>query len=792
MLLTTATSPDRMSDTATSPDRMSDARTSDDRYAPPIYIPERHLNNLRNASNLAIDIGGSLAKLAYLSNVHSRRRTMSQDGLQDLQHGVLSEHSVPTQSEEFKRRRLHFVKFETKHITGITHYLKDCMGESADMVQGRTIRVTGGGAHKYTDLFEKTMGLKVSKEDEMECLIKGSNFLLNNIPNEAFTFSKNRNPEISFEKIGCEFPYLLVNIGSGVSMLKVHSDEHFERVGGTAMGGGTFWGLGSLLTKAQGFDELLTLAENGDSSSVDLLVKDIYGGGYEAMGLPGDVIASSFGKAARSRIAGPARDQVNDADIAKSLLHLISNGIGQLAYLHANLYSCSRIIFGGFFIRGKKATMHTISYAINYWSKGKVQALFLRHEGYLGAVGAYMKGAEINHDVGNYGENYAFSDSFELSHHLVTKALQFLELDRLDMALVKFPLINGTQYHADLIDLALETDARNYWLDIFKDGLEKFCKVIRDGEFNRINIDKRIMLFKKKFLECLDLLRKNPFAYGTLTVRTLLDCREQFLAEFDFYDPYLKFKQEENAAFLKLLPDHLKYIDELPWEARQEALIKGILGGNIFDWGSSAVVKINEDTKIDFREACEMVEKRPWFVDHLEHWVKRLKRAPIKKMMIFVDNSGADIVMGIIPFVQEMLRMGSVVVLAANSRPAINDITSHELRILISQIASISPIIKAAQESCTLRVVENGLGSPCLDLSRVSQNIADECADCDLIVLEGMGRAIHTNFTSEFSIESLKLAVIKNKWLCEKFNCPMFAGVCKYEVPDNCCFSAHT
>lgn len=38
--------------------------------------------------------------------------------------------------------------------------------------------------------------------------------------------------------------------------------------------------------------------------------------------------------------------------------------------------------------------MHTISYSINYWSRGGVQSLFLRHEGYLGAIGAFLKGAE--------------------------------------------------------------------------------------------------------------------------------------------------------------------------------------------------------------------------------------------------------------------------------------------------------------------------------------------------------------------------------------------------------------
>ena len=44
----------------------------------------------------------------------------------------------------------------------------------------------------------------------------------------------------------------------------------------------------------------MKLAETGDHRKVDMLVKDIYGGSYSTIGLPGDVIASSFGKAARS------------------------------------------------------------------------------------------------------------------------------------------------------------------------------------------------------------------------------------------------------------------------------------------------------------------------------------------------------------------------------------------------------------------------------------------------------------------------------------------------------------
>jgi type II pantothenate kinase len=39
-------------------------------------------------------------------------------------------------------------------------------------------------------------------------------------------------------------------------LIQVDSDEHFSRIGGTATGGGTFWGLGKLLTSAKVGDSL--------------------------------------------------------------------------------------------------------------------------------------------------------------------------------------------------------------------------------------------------------------------------------------------------------------------------------------------------------------------------------------------------------------------------------------------------------------------------------------------------------------------------------------------------------
>lgn len=41
---------------------------------------------------------------------------------------------------------------------------------------------------------------------------------------------------------------------------------------------------------------MLGMAERGDNAKVDMLVGDIYGGGYEKIGLKATTIASSFGK----------------------------------------------------------------------------------------------------------------------------------------------------------------------------------------------------------------------------------------------------------------------------------------------------------------------------------------------------------------------------------------------------------------------------------------------------------------------------------------------------------------
>ena len=60
-----------------------------------------------------------------------------------------------------------------------------------------------------------------------------------------------------------------------------------------------------------------------------------------------------------------------------------------------------------------------------------------------------------------------------------------------------------------------------------------------------------------------------------------------------------------------------------------------------------------------------------------------VKKVPHKCAAIFIDNSGVDVVLGVIPFVQFLLGRGTEVILCANNRPVLNDVTYAELVTLV-------------------------------------------------------------------------------------------------------------
>ncbi|KQK19089.1 pantothenate kinase 1 isoform X1 [Brachypodium distachyon] len=342
---------------------------------PPIFLPRQPAAS----PLLALDIGGTLIKLVY---------TASCGGEAELRFA------------KFERRRLDEC-FEFVRAEG----LLGCNGtKTGSSKENMILKATGGGAYKFGDDFREKLGVSLDKLDEMDSVVSGANFLLQNVPGAAFTHmnGKRNSVDISPDNL---FPYLLVNIGSGVSILKVNGNRKFERVTGTHIGGGTMFGLAKLLTGCKSYDEFLQLSQKGDNFVLDLIVKDICGELVcQKQGLSTSTLASSFGKVITSM---KKLTDYRSEDLASTLLSAFTYNIAQISFLVASLLGLRRVFFGGSYIRGHKSTMENISYALDFWSQSQNQAVFLQHEGYLGALGALMSYG------GPRDENLTLEDSQE-------------------------------------------------------------------------------------------------------------------------------------------------------------------------------------------------------------------------------------------------------------------------------------------------------------------------------------------------------------------------------------------
>eukprot|EP00924_Labyrinthula_sp_SR-Ha-C_P011989 snap_masked-scaffold_26-processed-gene-1.12-mRNA-1 protein AED:0.02 eAED:0.02 QI:391/1/1/1/0.5/0.33/3/452/249 len=210
--------------------------------------------------------------------------------------------------------------------------------------------------------------------------------------------------------------FIVVNIGSGVSILHIKKNGKYDRVGGSSLGGSTFLGLVSLLTGVDNFNDALDLAANGDSAKVDMLVRDIYGEKLSdsSKGSKGNMLfgtlrpstlASSFGK----MISKEARQSVKREDLALSTLVMCSMNVAAIAHIFAKQLKVQHIIFTGNFLatnaklktaqgqansdnihlhpqdklslhKGNTISMRVLSYAVSFWSKNTKEAVFMKHE----------------------------------------------------------------------------------------------------------------------------------------------------------------------------------------------------------------------------------------------------------------------------------------------------------------------------------------------------------------------------------------------------------------------------
>jgi type II pantothenate kinase len=166
---------------------------------------------------------------------------------------------------------------------------------------------------------------------------------------------------------------------------------------------------------------------------------------------------------------------------------------------------------------------------------------------------------------------------------------------------------------------------------------------------------------------------------------------------------------------------------------------------------------------LDFFQTREKLPKRPWLIDDFDELVNSLSRERHRKAVFFIDNAGSDFLLGAVPMMRWLARRGTGVVLAANERPTLNDMTVHDVREWWPRVTETEPSLRGLP----IEIVSTGTGEPLIDLLAVSDELNAAAKDADLVIIEGMGRAIESNLDASFTCEAVNIGMIKDPMIAK-------------------------
>lgn len=128
---------------------------------------------------------------------------------------------------------------------------------------------------------------------------------------------------------------VVVSMGTGTAYLEA-TKESVRHIIGSGVGGGTLVGLGRVIAGTSDAVKLSDMATSGDILKCDLTIGDITKNGVT--GLPLDVTASNFGKAA---------DDLSREDKMAGVFNLVYQSIGTVAVMASRQCNIKDIVFTG-------------------------------------------------------------------------------------------------------------------------------------------------------------------------------------------------------------------------------------------------------------------------------------------------------------------------------------------------------------------------------------------------------------------------------------------------------------
>ncbi len=343
-------------------------------------------------------------------------------------------------------------------------------------------------------------------------------------------------------------------------------------------------------------------------------------------------------------------------------------------------------------------------------------------------------------------------------------------------------LSNPAAYRPCTQNMLQDVEFRDYWLGHFVEHFELMATLALQVYGPSAAAD--ISAARQDLAAEMAALALQPDRYGELDLQMLGLVRQNCLSRNHIPDPFLLTKQRENTAMLALYPRVAAEMNGYTDVSQTlRVLVEGAFAGNIFDLGATATTKLYAHESPDFFKVRAGLEgKRPWLVDQLDSFSKRLVYGPLHhKALIFVDNAGSDFILGMIPLARFLAQRGTRVCLLANESASLNDMTVSETRELLPRLAQLDPLLATLLNTGKITCESSGGTTPLIDLRHISEACNREAADADLLIFEGMGRALESNFNASFKVDTVKLCMIKEDIIAQRHGGKVFDVVFRYD-----------
>jgi uncharacterized protein with ATP-grasp and redox domains len=345
-------------------------------------------------------------------------------------------------------------------------------------------------------------------------------------------------------------------------------------------------------------------------------------------------------------------------------------------------------------------------------------------------------------------------------------------------------LADPSTYVACAWDLTADMAARHHWVAFFKRHIRTILKLGHDAGVVRGRVAdemaRAVEACSVEFDATFDALVAQEACDERLTILALDARRDALLQKHGFHDAFIDLKNRENEKMLPLLPRVCRQIDALSGSEQLRAVVEGVFAGNIFDMGAEATAKqFLGNNAPDFFSTRSKLPKRPWLVDDFDALRRRLLDGPAYcKAVFFIDNAGSDFLLGALPMIRSLAQRGTTVLLTANERPTLNDMTIHDVNAWWPRILEVEPSLR----DLPIERVSSGTGEPLIDLLKVSSELNRAAVDADLVILEGMGRGVESNIDARFNCDAVNLAMLKDAEVAGRLGGKLYDVVCQFNA----------